>query len=136
MRITFEDKILLKLMTIVGFNPLLVKVRQIFKKFTYLLFKCKLNMSPLYFKIMTVLAKSLAYPQRIYHSVRSSQNPAIRIFTPFVLLITLLLSLPAFTVATITMMLEMKKQSQPGNVGLGTNSSTEEEKSQSDKEQE
>jgi hypothetical protein len=84
-------------------------------------------MPPLYFKVMIVLAKYLAYPQRAYHAVRSSENPAIRIFTPVVLLIVMIFSLPAFAVASIAMMLAMRNQSQRENIGVSDsgNNSTE-----------
>lgn len=63
-------------------------------------------MSPLYLKIMVVVARYLTYPQRVYHAVRSSQNPKVRMLSPLVTPIVLLVSLPAFVVMTITMFWE------------------------------
>jgi hypothetical protein len=84
-------------------------------------------MPPLYFKVMIVLAKYLAYPQRIYHTVRNSDNPAIRIFTPVILLIVMIFSLPAFAVGSIAMILAMRNQSQSENIEVAesSNNSTE-----------
>jgi hypothetical protein len=63
-------------------------------------------MSPLYLKIMIGVARYLACPQRVYHAVRSSQNPKVRMLSPFVTPIALLVSLPAFAVMTITVFWE------------------------------
>jgi len=69
-------------------------------------------MSNFYVRLMIILARYLAYPQRVYHAVSGSQNPTVRMLTPLLIPVVMLVSLPAYIVGAIAVVLGQNRQPQ------------------------